>query len=39
MTEDKQRGQRIEQGKPGHKSWPEQQGRDKEKNQGDKTIK
>lgn len=38
MTEDKQIGQRTEQGKPGHKSWTEQQGKDKEK-QGEKTIK
>lgn len=32
MIEDKQTGQRTEQGKPGHKSWAEQQGRNKEKN-------
>lgn len=29
MTEDKQRGQRTEKGKPGHKSWAEQQGKDR----------
>jgi len=32
MTEDKQRSHRIEQGKPGHKSRTEQQGRDEKKN-------